>query len=118
MWFVAIDAHSKWHDVVRFPVGTTGMECIISVLRQMFAHFGTPRQILSDNRPQFTGTEFDNFCHQQGLLHTLTPPYHPSDNGQMECFIQSFKRAVRKGLERENSTLQKVVDDFLQLTET
>ena len=59
--------------------------------------------------------EFKDFCNQQGMLHSLTPPYHPKSNGQAERFIQSFKRAVRKGLETPGANLQDVVTDFLMV---
>lgn len=113
MWFVVVDAHSKWPEVVKLPVGSTTTRQVMSVLSQMFARFGIPKQLVSDNGPQFTAKEFQDFCKHQGILHTLTPPYHPQSNGQAERFIQSFKKAVRKGLEEPRITLDEVVDRFL-----
>ncbi|KHJ92612.1 hypothetical protein OESDEN_07495 [Oesophagostomum dentatum] len=36
----------------------------------LFARFGNPRVIGSDNEPQFAGTEFQQFCTEQGIAHT------------------------------------------------
>ena len=68
---------------------------------------------MTDNGPQFASKEFKRFCQQQGILQTLTPPYHPRSNGQAERFVQSFKQAVRKGLEEPQAKLDEVVQSFL-----
>ena len=77
--------------------------------------FGIPKQIVTDNGPQFVAKEFKDFCNQQGIFHSLTPPYHPKSNGQAERFSQLCKRAVQKGLETTGANLQDVVTDFLMV---
>jgi len=57
---------------------------------------GIPNQIVSDNRPQFTTTEFHEFCKNNGINHILTAPYHPSSNGEAEHFVQTFKNTMQK----------------------
>ena len=57
--------------------------------------------------------EFSDFCRQQGILHSLTPRYHPQSSGQAERFIQSFKKAVKKGSEESGVNLHNVVHIFL-----
>lgn len=56
MFIVIVDAHSKWLEVV--PMSTTTTEKTLGVLRSMFARYGLPEQLVSDNGPQFTSTEF------------------------------------------------------------
>jgi hypothetical protein len=56
MFMVIVDAHSKWLEVV--PMSTTTTEKTLEVLRSMFARYGLPEQLVSDNGPQFTSTEF------------------------------------------------------------
>ena len=58
--------------------------------------YGIPRQLVSDNGPQFTSTDF---IKGNGMKHIRLAPYHSSTNGQAECFIRTFKRSVKAGQE-------------------
>ena len=115
MWLIVVDAHSKWPEDFKFQVGSSGTKQVISSSKHLIASFGIPKQIVTDNGPQFVAKEFQDFCNQQGIFHSLTPPYHPKSNGHPERFIQPFKRAVRKGLETPEANLQDVVTDFLMV---
>ena len=59
---------------------------------------GIPYLIVTDNGPQFTETEFKQFCIGNGIKHTLTAPYHPSTNGEAERFVHLKHRcrSIRK----------------------
>ena len=52
MYFVLVDAHSKWPEVVEMQ--TTTAEKTIQGIRGMFAAYGLPEQVVSDNGSQFT----------------------------------------------------------------
>jgi transposase InsO family protein len=45
---------------------------------------GIPKQIVSDNGPQFTSGEFENFTKQNGIKHYKSAPFHPATNGLVE----------------------------------
>ena len=51
MFMVVVDAHSKWLEVI--PMSSTTTEKTIAVLRNLFASYGLPEQLVSDNGPQF-----------------------------------------------------------------
>ena len=59
MWLVIIDAHSKWLEV--FPVSSTTSNAITQCLREVFARFGLPERIVTDNAPNFVSFEFTHF---------------------------------------------------------
>ena len=59
MYLVVIDAHSKWMDV-HIMRSTTSAATIVK-LREIFATHGLPETIVSDNGPNFTSAEFENF---------------------------------------------------------
>ena len=95
MFFVIVDSHSKWAEVVEMKNTTSA--ATITVLRQYFATYGLPEQVVSDNGPQFTSSEFRIFLKSNGVKHIRCVPYHPSSNGVVERFIQTFKKALRAG---------------------
>ena len=82
------------------------MEChtTINVLRKIFATFGLPEQLVSDNGPSFTGYQFREFLRVNGIKHTLIPPYHPSSNGKAKRYVQMVKSSLKK-LDSMNMTL-------------
>eukprot|EP00117_Sycon_ciliatum_P041979 scpid19977/ scgid1158/ Retrotransposable element Tf2 155 kDa protein type 1 len=93
MWLVIVDAHSKWPEVIPMP-STTSLATIAS-LRTVFARYGCPDLIVSDNGPQFASAEFAEFLASNGIAHRRSAPYHPATNGQAERFVQTFKRAIQ-----------------------
>lgn len=88
-YLIVVDAHSKWPEVEHMS-STTAVKTI-QVLRQMFARYGIPEQLVSDNGPQFVSEEFSQFMKQNGVKHIKCSPYHPSSNGQVEHFVRTFK---------------------------
>ena len=94
MFLVVIDAYSKWLEV--FPMSTTTSSATISQLRTLFARFGLPETLVSDNGPQLASTEFAEFCRGNGIHHVMVAPYHPSSNGMAERAVQVFKEGLKK----------------------
>ena len=94
MFLIVIDAYSKWLEV-RLLSSTTSTS-LISSLRSIFAQFGIPSVIVSDNGRNFTSTEFEQFLTQNGIRHLLSSPYHPSSNGLAERGVRIFKEGMSK----------------------
>ena len=90
MFLIVVDSHSEWFEVEMMPSIT--IEATIAKLRDMFARYGIPQQLVSDNGSQFTSEEFCKFMKANGIKHTLVAPYHPRSNGQAERFVQTFKQ--------------------------
>ena len=88
------DAHSKWMDVR--PMSKITASATILELREVFATLGLCAQIVTDNGPTFTSSEFRNFLAHNGIQHILVSPYHPSSNGLAEKSVQTFKQAMVK----------------------
>jgi len=50
------DAYSKWLEV--FKVNATGAQVAINIFRNLFAKFGLPEYLATDNAPPFTSLQF------------------------------------------------------------
>ena len=70
--------------------------CVIDVLRTLFARFGLPEMIVSDNGTCFVSSEFKQFLRKNGVRHTTSAPYHPASNGLAERAVQIIKRGLKK----------------------
>ena len=110
-YLVIVEAHSKWPEVYDMRSNTTSQNTI-TLLRHVFATFELPLQLVSDNGPQFTSAEFAEFLQGNRVKHIRCAPYHPSSNGLAECFIRTFKQAMKAGAQCGVSP-QKRLDNFL-----
>ena len=110
MFLIVIDAHSKWAEVI--PTNSSTSSATIDILHTIFARFGLPTQLVSDNAPTFTSEEFRNFMRSNGIKHITGAPYHPSTNGIAERFVQVFKNAM-KSAKPDHGSLYNKLSKFL-----
>ena len=107
-----IDSYSKWMEV--YPMNSTTSRDTVSTIQHMIASIGLPDRIISDKGPQYTSQEFKTLTQRKGILHTLTPPYHPWSNGQGEISVKTFKSMFKK-LKNSNMSLKEKVDEVLRV---
>lgn len=50
----------------------------------VFARFGLPHMVVTDNPKCFTSEEFVEFLEKNGVAHVTSAPYHPDTNGLAE----------------------------------
>lgn len=55
-----VDAFTGWLEATQMT--STEAQSLISVLKSIFARFGDPELIISDNGPPFGSKEFEEFC--------------------------------------------------------
>ena len=89
MYFLAVDAHSKWLE--GFELSQTTTDKTIALLRHLFALYGVPDHTVSDNVSQFVAEEFAVFMKSNGVKHLCCSPYHPASNAAVERFVRPFK---------------------------
>ena len=93
-FLIVVDAYSKWLEVIPM-VSITSLKTI-KVLRSLFARYGIPEEVVSDNGPQLASKEFSQFLKQNGVKFTRVPPYHPASNGAAERSVQTAKTVLTK----------------------
>ncbi|XP_048775245.2 uncharacterized protein K02A2.6-like [Ostrea edulis] len=66
MFLVAVDAFSKWPEVVQ--MSTTTADRTVDVLRRIISRNGLPDSLVSDNGPQFVFETFQDFMKYNGFV--------------------------------------------------
>ena len=79
-------------------------------LHKIFAVFGIPEVLVTDNGPSFVSEEFEQFLSRNTIKHKTSPPYHPASNGLAERAVQTVKKGLKK---MKEGTLQDKLSRFL-----
>ena len=90
---IIVDATSGWIECSLPQHRTT--ENVIETLSSVFCRFGVPRVLVTDNAPEFTSRELNEFCRINGIAKKESPPYHPQSNGVAERGVQTVKNGLR-----------------------
>ncbi|UYV80033.1 K02A2.6-like [Cordylochernes scorpioides] len=85
----------------------------IEQLRRLFSSYGLPEELVSDNGPQFTGSEMKGFLEGNGIKQTLIPAYHPQSNGLAERAVRTIKTALDKNKRKIGDTIQDTLSKVL-----
>ena len=76
---------------------------VIKVLTDVFARFGFPEELVSDNGKQFVSAEFENFLKSCGIKHIRVSPYFARSNRKVERFHRYLKKNFRAALSEGKS---------------
>ena len=99
---VLVDAGTNWIEAVPLPDRST--VGIVRTLTPIFARFGVPKVLMSDNAREFSSEVFVNWLRGHGCTKLFSPRYYPQANGQAERAVQSIKRALRSYTPSLNQT--------------
>lgn len=81
-YLVMVDYYTRWIEVLHVRSTTTA--ACLAKMKDVFARFGLPDEIVSDNGPQFVSSEFKSFTEEHAITHTTSSPFLPNSNGEAE----------------------------------
>ena len=90
---VIVDAGSG--RIEAFPAGNRTSETVKIYLSQIFARFGIPKTLVSDNSPEFVSGDLKQGFESLGIKKMESHVYHPRANGLDERAVQTVKRALQ-----------------------
>jgi len=93
-FLIFCDAFRKWLHV-QYKTNTT-TDTVTKALSEIFAIWGYPHKLVSDNGLPLQSIEFKNFCTRCNIVHCPTPARHPESNGFAERAVQLAKKALNK----------------------
>nr|XP_047125470.1 uncharacterized protein K02A2.6-like [Hydra vulgaris] len=76
-------------------IKTTTASSVISKLERLFAIFGYPNKIKSDNGPPFQSEELKLYFPNVDIKHIKITPQYPQANGILEKFMQVIGKTIK-----------------------
>ena len=64
---------------------------VVEELKRQFGVHRIPEDVVSDNDPQFSSSEFQEFAKEYGFKHVNSSPHYPKANGEAERGFQTVK---------------------------
>lgn len=102
-YIVVVDYYSRYIEVANLPTLTTSTT--VERLKVIFARFGVPEILVTDNGPQFASTDFATFAQDYGFNHTTSSPRYPQSNGEAERAVRTVKQLLNKSLDPQKALL-------------
>jgi hypothetical protein len=91
-YLVTIDYYSRYLELAHMK--STSAFAVIHKLKDVFARWGIPQIVRSDNGPQFASNEFSKFSENYGFKHITSSPHFPTSNGEAEHGVQTAKKIL------------------------
>ena len=91
---VAVDHATGWPEILSRARINAG-DVARWLDQDIFARYGLPNAIITDNGPQFAAKEFQDFLKGYDVHHSRTAVYTPTENGIVERFNRVIKTTVQ-----------------------
>lgn len=93
-YLVVTDYYSRYLEVVHMK--TTTSHAVVMSMKNLFARWGVPYEMVSDNGPQFRSREFQIFAEEYGFNHVTSSPHQPHANGAAEKAVHIAKSILKQ----------------------
>ena len=90
---VIIDEYSRFPDVT--VLRSTSAKCVIPHFDRVFANYGIPKKVKTDNGPPFNSGDFAEFAKRLGFRHQRITPLWPQANATAERFMSPLQKSIR-----------------------
>ena len=94
---MTVDYYSNFWEVDY--LNNTKSKTFIRKPKDLFARYGIPDTLVSDNRPRFASSVFQQFAHDWEFCHVTSSPKYPQSNGKAEQAVKMEKRLLKTCLE-------------------
>ena len=93
-YLIIVDYTTNYFDISKLPDAKS--LTVVQHTKAIFAKYGIPKEIVSDNGPEFYAKAYNNFCKSWDIYDNPSSPEYPESNGLVERTIQTVKRTLRK----------------------
>lgn len=95
-YLVMVDYFSRYIELLPISTPATSKK-VIDAFKVVFARFGVPEELLTDNGPQFSSHDFKSFAGSFDINHITSSPHFHQSNGLAERAVQTAKRILGTG---------------------
>ena len=106
------------HYVVVDILDSISTTSVIPRLDKIFAEFGVPVSLKTDNGPPFNSHEFKIYASNTGFRHRRITPVWPQANGETERFMRTVKKSIKAALNKGRSWKQELFKFLLDYRTT
>ena len=92
---VVIDKLTKYGIFIPVHTNDTAPDTARVIYREIIAHYGIPREIVSDRDRVWSGQFWKEVCSYMNIKRLLSTAYHPQTDGQTENLNQTLEIALR-----------------------
>ena len=93
-YILLVDYFSRWIEISKLQ--NTTSSCMIGQMQSIFARYGIPETIISDNEPQYNSELFSEFARDYGFKHVTSSPHYAQANGEAERAVKTVKQMLHK----------------------
>ena len=93
-FLLVVDYYSRYIEVAKLD--DTKSRTVVNHAKSIFARHSIPSVVRSDNGPQYSAQEYQQFAKEWKLEHQTSSPYYPKSNGLAEKAVQTVKRLLTK----------------------
>jgi len=105
-WRVPVEDDCSRYCLGVYEIKYNTTEATIMILEDCIRKHGKPKQILTDNGPEFGGTskdsDFDKWCEKQGIIHIRSGVHKPTTVGK----VSAIQRTIQAELPHWNGDLE------------
>ena len=102
-YLLSVCYRSKFPEVSKME--SLRSSVVVEELKRQFGVHGIPAEVVSDNGPQFSSSEFQEFAKEYGFKPVTNFPHYPKANGEAERAVQTAKNLWRKNNDKYRALL-------------
>ena len=102
-YLLSVCYRSKFPEVTKMK--SLRSSVVVEELKTQFGAHGIPAEVVSDNGPQFSSSEFQEFAKEYGFKHVTSSPHYPKANGEAERAVQTLKNLWPKSSDKYRALL-------------
>ena len=93
-YLLVVDYYSRFIEIAKLT--STSSLAVIHHFKSIFARYGIPVELTTDNGPQFSANVFSEFSNTYGFTHKTSSPHFPQSNGEAKRAVQTTKQILAK----------------------